>query len=70
MGQDLLEYLLKKRKEQRTKAEKICDRLASYYEAIETGTTERHWDSRDVQKGKMKVEDYNRKWHAHRRASG
>lgn len=70
MGEDLLEYLLKKRQEQRTKAEKICCRLAGYYEAIETGTTERYWDSKDVTKGKMKVEDYNRKWKAHRRAPG
>lgn len=70
MGQDLLEYILKKRQAQRTKAERICRRLAGYYEAIETGTTERYWDSRDVAKGKMNVQDYNTKWHAHRRAPG
>jgi len=70
MGKDLLEYLLKKRQEQRTKAEKICSRLAGYYEAIDTGTTERYWDSKDVTKGKMGVEDYNKKYHTHRRASG
>ena len=39
------------------------DRLRGYLRAIETGTTERYHDYRNIFKGKMSKTEYNQKYH-------
>jgi len=39
----------------------VKDRLFDYMRAVETGTSDKYHDYQDVKKGRMTIDEYNRK---------
>lgn len=60
----VLELLNEKRKELDEKyyVKGKTKRIDDYLKAVENNETEKYWDLRDVRRGRMSCDDYNKKW--------